>query len=225
VQTIQLDPKLQPFTLSYSPYGISIRDAVRDARLGVSPFRLLHDAQDSIKPKTQETTTIEGEEGEEVMMFGSLEDATTDAAPEEPMGGSGLTPPSSPPQFPRQPITPKRQASLLQSTAPPTLDGPFSTCVAETLIIGPNGIMSLAPIPTITKVEQLCKARNMDGAIAMVDEERRKGRRGEVDADKVDCCWNQLMIRRHIRARSAFCTYTSLSSSLPTDFSNAQENT
>jgi hypothetical protein len=56
--------------------------------------------------------------------------------------------------------------------------------VAETLIVGPNGIMSLAPTPTVLRLEKLCTERRMEEAIALVDEERRKGRRGEIDADK-----------------------------------------
>jgi hypothetical protein len=105
-------------------------------------------------------------------------------ANEDPPAGSGLTPPSSPPPFRRQPITPNRGSSLLQVTAP-TFRGPFSTAVAESLIVGPNGIQSLAPTPVILKVERLCEERQMTEAIALVDDERRKGRRGEVDADKV----------------------------------------
>lgn len=103
---------------------------------------------------------------------------------EEPEGGSGLTPPSSPPMFQRQPITPVRQSSLLQVIAPAS-KGPFSTCVAETLVIGPNGVMSLAPLPPVLKLEELCRRGSTDEAIALVDEERRRGRRGEVDSDKV----------------------------------------
>lgn len=166
----------------------------------VAPFRLLGDRAKDVPPVLTRVSEL-GNDGDVKPEIGSLPDpaqpsaeecplgtSPAQAPPEEPMGGSGLTPPSSPPQFPRQPITPKRQASLLQSTAPPTLDGPFSTCVAETLIVGPHGIMSLAPTPTIVRVEQLCKNRDMDGAIALVDDERRKGRRGEVDADKVRPC-------------------------------------
>ena len=193
VQTIPLDPTLKPFRLSYSPYGVSIRDATRDARLGTSAFRLLGGRLGSQLSHTEVQEQAEDAAPANATALpddaaAAVTDKDTDAPEshvDEPMGGSGLTPPSSPPQFPRQPITPKRQASLLQSTAPPTIDGPFSTCVAETLIIGPNGIMSLAPTPVILKVEKLCGDRDMDSAIVMVDEERRKGRRGEVDADKV----------------------------------------
>ena len=194
IQTIPLDPKTRPFALSYSPYGVSIRDAVRDARMAIGPFRLLDGRlAPALETEPARKASIDPPAASTVPDAPMSEEAPRDTSPvggspqavDEPMGGSGLTPPSSPPQFPRQPITPKRQASLLQSTAPPTVDGPFSTCVAETLIIGPNGIMSLAPTPTISRVERLCKERNMDAAIALVDDERRKGRRGEVDADKV----------------------------------------
>jgi hypothetical protein len=44
--------------------------------------------------------------------------------------------------------------------------------------------MSLAPTPTVLRLEKLCRERRMEEAIALVDEERRKGRRGEIDADK-----------------------------------------
>jgi uncharacterized membrane-anchored protein len=45
--------------------------------------------------------------------------------------------------------------------------------------------MSLAPLPPVLKLEELCRRGSTDEAIALVDEERRRGRRGEVDSDKV----------------------------------------
>lgn len=103
---------------------------------------------------------------------------------EEPASGSGLTPPSSPKPFQRQPIAPTRSTSLLRASAPTSRGGPFSTAVAETLVVGPNGLQSVAPTPVILRLEDLCAEGLMDEAIALVDEERRKGRRGEIDADK-----------------------------------------
>lgn len=67
----------------------------------------------------------------------------------------------------------------------PIAKGPFSTCVAETLVVGPNGIMSLTPLPSVLRLEELCRREMTDEAISLVDDERRKGRRGEVDSDKV----------------------------------------
>lgn len=121
---------------------------------------------------------------------------------EEPMSGSGLTPPSSPPPtFKRQPIAPARQSSLLQAIAPAS-KGPFSTCVAETLVIGPNGVMSLAPLSPVLKLEELCKRGKTNEAIALVDDERRRGRRGEVDSDKVSYVVT-ILVDRYLRARES----------------------
>jgi hypothetical protein len=62
---------------------------------------------------------------------------------------------------------------------------PFSTAIAETILFGSNGIQAISPTPVVTKLEKLCEERRTESAIALVDEERRKGRRGEIEGDKV----------------------------------------
>ena len=121
---------INAFTLSYSPYGISIRDRVRDQKMANVKFPLL---------------------------------GARLGKPNDPTSGSGLTPPSSP------------QPAVL----------PFSTTVAETLIVGPDGLQALFPTPVLLRLEQLCHERRLDEAAALVDEERRKGKRGEIEGDKV----------------------------------------
>ncbi|KAK4683924.1 hypothetical protein P7C73_g6284, partial [Tremellales sp. Uapishka_1] len=79
----------------------------------------------------------------------------------------------------KQPLVTSRNSSL-----PRPSQRPFSTAIAETLVIGPNGIQALSPTPTILKLEQMCLERRMDEAIALVDGERRKGRRGEIEGEK-----------------------------------------
>ena len=186
VQTIQLDPDFSPFTLSYSPYGIAIRDMVRDNRMEMSRMLLLGPAllpetntvspRDITSPPPLDTNDSTD----------SLQAPSDLASPpiEEPASGSGLTPPSSPKPFQRQPIAPTRSTSLLRASAPVSRGGPFSTAVAETLVVGPNGLQSVAPTPVILRLEDFCAEGRMDEAIVLVDEERRKGRRGEIDADK-----------------------------------------
>jgi hypothetical protein len=66
-----------------------------------------------------------------------------------------------------------------------TTKDPFSTTIAETLLVGSNGVMAISPIPVVLKVEALCEEKNLDAAVQLVDDERRKGRRGEIDGDKV----------------------------------------
>lgn len=92
--------------------------------------------------------------------------AQTTPAPrvESEASGSGLTPPSSP----------KQSAAV-----------PFSTTIAETLIVGLNAVYALAPVPTIVQLEDLLSRRKLDEAVTLVDEERRRGKRGEIDVDKV----------------------------------------
>jgi pentatricopeptide repeat protein len=53
--------------------------------------------------------------------------------------------------------------------------------VAETLIVGPNGVCALFPTSNLLRLEALCRERRIDEAISLVDEERRKGRRGETN--------------------------------------------
>jgi hypothetical protein len=168
VQTISLDPDLRAFTLSYSPYGIAVRDTVRDERMAMVRMPLLGER---LVPTIQRTNSA--------VQAGNMED---EAVSEDPPSGSGLTPPSTPPRR-TQPTTPSRGSSLFQNTA--IGRAPFSTAIAETLVVGPNGVQALAPTPVILRVENRCTGGQLEEAIALVDEERRKGRRGEIDADKV----------------------------------------
>lgn len=188
IQTIEVDSSFAPFNLTYSPYGIAIRDLIRDERLQMSRMLLLGPSllppEISAISAGRDLTSpppIDAKDSSD-----SLLNPPDVASPplEEPESGSGLTPPSSPKPFQRQPIAPTRSTSLLQSTAPPTRGGPFSTAVAETLVVGPNGLQSVAPTPVISRLESFCAENKVDQAIALVDEERRKGRRGEIDADK-----------------------------------------
>lgn len=134
---------------------------------------------------------------------------------EEPPSGSGLTPPSSPQPFARQPITPTRSSSLLQVNGPSR--SPFSTAIAETIILGTNNVQSISPTPVIVKLEKACEERDTEHAIAIVDEERRKGRRGEIEGDKVNCsisCLLRLMIG-----------HTSVDSAIPASVSRVLSTT
>ncbi|BEJ17778.1 hypothetical protein CspHIS471_0700460 [Cutaneotrichosporon sp. HIS471] len=171
-QVISLDAAADVFTLSYSPYGISIRDAVRDERMEPTRFTLLSGA---LAPATVplESPEVPPESPE----IGESEPAET----EEPEGGSGLTPPSSP-KFARQPIQPVRSSSLISAAS--TRRPPFSSVIAETLVVSRHSIQGLVPTPVVLRLERLCAEHRVDEAIAMVDEERRRGRRGEIDIDK-----------------------------------------
>ncbi|RSH83741.1 hypothetical protein EHS25_005356 [Saitozyma podzolica] len=184
VQTVDLDPLFSEFTLSYSPYGVSVRDVIRDERMTTTRLLLLggkvappepvvvpREAKPLPSPEEGTSPTSTSDPSRPSLNLQHLDEpvlSSEDVSPaaEEPPSGSGLTPPSTPPPFSRQPITPTRTASLLHSTAP-SIPGPFSTAVAETLIVGPNGIMSLAPTPTVLRLEKLCTERRMEEAIAL----------------------------------------------------------
>lgn len=103
---------------------------------------------------------------------------------EDPPSGSGLTPPSSP-KFKKQELKPPGVSSLLSS--PPAVPGkvPFSSAIAETLLVGRHKVWGLTPTPPIIRLERLCAERKVDQAADLVDEERRRGRRGEIEVDKV----------------------------------------
>ena len=176
VQVIPVEIGFNAINLSYSPYGVGIRDKTRDTRMALGRMLLLTDKLSS----GERNTTVQ-----DIFSTDDLAPPVDQLSPmsEEPEGGSGLTPPSSPGPFNRQPITPTRSSSLLQANAP--VKGPFSKAIAETLLVGPNGLKSVSPMPIVVKLEKLCDERRMDEAIALVDEERRKGRRGEIEGDKV----------------------------------------
>ncbi|KAL1413618.1 hypothetical protein Q8F55_001393 [Vanrija albida] len=193
-QTISLDAELSAFQLSYSPYGISIRDMVRAERLGTSRFTLLSGKLAPVVESPVEVATSPPAKSEhsESELLAPPADAQTASdqelsANEEPPSGSGLTPPTSP-KFQRQPINPPTGSSLLsaggQSASSTVRAGPVATAIAETLLVGRHTVQGLAPTPVVLRLEHLCSQRRMEEAIALVDDERRKGRRGEFDGDK-----------------------------------------
>jgi hypothetical protein len=185
LQIITLESTFGAFTLSYSAYGISTRDQIRDERMTSTRMLLL--SPQLVQPDQVGSSKAQASlELEVPPLDDSVSPGTAELSPnEEPPAGSGLTPPSSPPRFSRQPIAPPRSASLLQLGAPSASKEPFSSTVAETMVVGPNGIQCLEPFPALLKLETLCNEGRMEEAIAVVDEERRKGRRGELDVDKV----------------------------------------
>ncbi|WWC89446.1 uncharacterized protein L201_004370 [Kwoniella dendrophila CBS 6074] len=183
-QVITLEPGLNAFSLTYSPYGISIRDTLRDARLTSHTLKLLGSKLIPAKPiETPKLPDVEDSSNDLSADEGLSTPDVVSPSIEDPPSGSGLTPPSSPKSSittKQQPVTPQRGSSL------PSSNGPFSTAVSETLIIGPNNIISLLPSNTIMKLENLCSSeRQFDQAILLVDDERRRGRRGEIDVDKI----------------------------------------
>lgn len=185
-QTIALDPALGIRSLSYSPYGISIRDVIRDERLSTSPFTLLSGKlTPSLTDKSPAGSVRSPDPRSETPPNVTTRPEIQRAEPptEEPEAGSGLTPPSSP-KFQRQPIVAPKNSSLL-SQAGAARGSQFSSAIAETLLIGPHSVCGLTPTPAVVRLEQLCAERRMDEAMSLVDDERRKGRRGEIEADKV----------------------------------------
>ncbi|EIW70778.1 hypothetical protein TREMEDRAFT_68217 [Tremella mesenterica DSM 1558] len=191
IQIVTLDLSMNATALSYSPYGVEVRDLVRDERLKAGRMQLL---SGKLAPPNLAPIRVHSGSPPRVDLSNMSVDAvdenmlpSLDVIPPviEPSSGSGLTPPSSPPDFGRRPIFSATQTSLLQTTAPAVKD-PFSTVITETVVFGPNTIMSLSPASIILRVERLCAERRMEEATAAVDEERRRGRRGEVDQDKVN---------------------------------------
>ncbi|WWC70320.1 uncharacterized protein I206_104270 [Kwoniella pini CBS 10737] len=183
-QIITLETGLNAFGLTYSPYGISVRDLYRDERVSTYSLKLLGGKLTPPKPIAEtnlpkEDTSMNVENSQ--IQDEALNPDVISPINEDPPSGSGLTPPSSPKLHRHQPVTPQRGSSLVAST---TGTKPFSKAVSETLIVSPNSIISLLPIGTMMKVEKLCSESHFDQAITIVDEERRKGRRGEIDVDK-----------------------------------------
>lgn len=182
VQTISLEPTLGTFQLSYSPYGVAIRDFIRDERMATASFTLLSGKLSPIKPVLA-LPSPESKSDTELGPDADTAETRSESPNEEPLPGSGLTPPSSP-KFKRQPVKVSSEPSLLTMSSGPR-DVPTSSTIAETLLIGRHSVQGLTPTPPILRLEQLCAERKMDEAIALVDEERRKGRRGEIEGDKV----------------------------------------
>ncbi|WVW83780.1 hypothetical protein I302_105801 [Kwoniella bestiolae CBS 10118] len=180
-QVISLDPSLNAVSLTYSPYGISVRDIFRDERLVPYKLKLLGGKLAPKKPTEEPKEAlpqVEDLPNDPLPVEEPLSPEVISPVNEDPPSGSGLTPPSSPKPHHRHPTT------LQNATSSTSTIGPFSTAVSETLIVCPHSIVSLLPTSTIMKLQSLCSERQFDEAISLVDDERRRGRRGEIDVDK-----------------------------------------
>ncbi|WVQ83199.1 hypothetical protein IAT38_005338 [Cryptococcus sp. DSM 104549] len=187
-QVISLATSSPAFNLSYSPYGITVRDLVRDEKMAVTRLPLL--GGKLAPPSALQTLTV-------TPSITSTVAAPPDAPEgDEPPAGSGLTPPSSP--LPHS-ATPQRAS---------TSSAPFSTAIAETLAITLDGVLSLSPLPPIVRLEALCKEHHLEEACSLVDDERRRGRRGEIDGDKAahqaTVRYMHLYIAAHLMAEAMF---------------------
>ncbi|WRT66239.1 uncharacterized protein IL334_003192 [Kwoniella shivajii] len=186
IQTIKLESTLDAFGITYSPYGVSVRDLIRDERMTPYRLKLLGGTSSTVsKDVVAQQASLDEGVVESNDHAEPLSPDVTSPINEDPPSGSGLTPPSSPIPLIKAPITPQRNASLQTSAASSNTNrGPFSTAIAETMIISPHSILSLIPTSIIMKLEGFYTERQFDQAITLVDEERRKGRRGEIDVDK-----------------------------------------
>jgi hypothetical protein len=101
--------------------------------------------------------------------------------PFEPPSGSGFSPtllPLDPPGLEGRPAY-LSQGSFGAATRPST------TTIAETLIYMDDGVLAVTPKSWLLVADNLIQQGKLDEAIKLTEVERKKGKRGEIDGDKV----------------------------------------
>ncbi len=100
------------------------------------------------------------------------------ALPDPPAGAQDATPSTGPESL----LT----ASIRQAPArSKTPAGPFTTTIAETLLVMSDSVVAIAALAWIIKAEQMLDAGQTEECVRLVDEEKRKSRRGDIDGERV----------------------------------------
>lgn len=154
-QVIPFPKDLGARCLSSNPYGILIPHHERDEKMRIVSIPLMTPSQ------RQARTAISASR---------LDEAST------PPTDSTASDQS------RSLLTLAMQRTSSQSRLPL---GPFTTTIAETLLVMTDSIVAIAALAWIIKAEQLLDAGKTEECVRLVEEERRKSKRGEIDGDRV----------------------------------------
>jgi hypothetical protein len=70
---------------------------------------------------------------------------------------------------------------------------PATTTIAETLLFTDDAVIAIAPRSWLLNADALIDSGNLDEAVKLTEVQRRKGKRGEIDGDKVSSAGRALL--------------------------------
>ncbi len=166
-------PQIIPFPrdlgarcLSSNPYGIMIAHHERDEKMRIISIPLMMPSQQQARASTSASRSDNGST------------PPTDSIASDQSGSL---------------LTQAMQRTASQSRLPL---GPFTTTVAETLLVMTDSIVAIAALAWVIKAEQLLDAGQTEDCVRLVEEERRKSKRGEIDGDRVRLQFTLAVISR-----------------------------
>lgn len=165
LQTIALPLGSVPVHLTSNPYGVATPNRLRDDKLAARSTRII--------PSPRSPAGLPRLRSDD-----NLLDAET---PFEPPPGSGLSPPLLPVDTSR---SLNRPPMITQDSSAIT-SRPATTTIAETLLYTDDAVIAITPRSWLLNADTLIEAGKIDEAVKMTETQRRKGKRGEIDGDKV----------------------------------------
>jgi hypothetical protein len=165
LQTIALPLGANPLHLTSNPYGIATPNRQRDDKLAARSTKIIP----SPRPPA-ELPRLRSDD--------NLLDAET---PFEPPPGSGL----SPPFFPVDSSRLDHRPPMISQDSSGSASRPATTTIAETLLFTDDAVIAIAPRSWLLNADALIDSGNLDEAVKLTEVQRRKGKRGEIDGDKV----------------------------------------
>jgi hypothetical protein len=171
-QTIVLPLEIIPCQLTSNPYGIATPNRLRDEKMAGRPIKVI--------PSPRLPTELQRLRSDD-----NLLDAET---PFEPPPGSGLSPPlvSADPSF----QTESRSALTFQESSG-NLSRPATTTIAETVLFTEDSVIAVAPRTWLLMADAMVDQGKLDEAVKLTESQRRKGKRGEIDVDKVSSDYSE----------------------------------
>jgi hypothetical protein len=166
LQTIIMPMDTIPLRLTSNPYGIAAPNRLRDDKMTAKSHRII-----PLPRPLAELPRLTSDE--------NLLDAST---PFEPPPGSGLSPPLMPVDIPSHPEV--RPALISQDSCGNALR-PATTTIAETLLYTEDSVIAITPRSWLLIADAMIDQGKLDDAVKMTEIQRRKGKRGEIEGDKV----------------------------------------
>jgi len=166
LQTITMPIDIIPLRLTSNPYGIAAPNRLRDDKMAAKSHRII-----PLPRPPAELPRLTSDE--------NLLDAST---PFEPPPGSGLSPPLLPIDLPLH--SDGRPAFISQDSSGNT-SRPATTTIAETLLFTDDSVIAITPRSWLLNADAMIDQGKLDEAVKMTEIQRRKGKRGEIEGDKV----------------------------------------
>jgi len=166
LQTITMPIDIIPLRLTSNPYGIAAPNRLRDDKMAAKSHRII-----PLPRPPAELPRLTSDD--------NLLDAST---PFEPPPGSGLSPPLLPIDLPLQ--LNDRPALVSKDSSGNALR-PATTTIAETLLYTEDSVIAITPRSWLLNADAMIDQGKLDEAVKMTEIQRRKGKRGEIEGDKV----------------------------------------